>query len=619
MLTSLLCAWMSLGSPNGLALIVTNNRSSAAERPDLQYADDDGAQYADVFADLLGAERVTLLTSFDPASRPLHGAWVERASEPTLANLRAAVATIGRRAAELDAADVYLVFAGHGDVANGEGYLDLADGRLTAAALDEEVVTPIASTRVHLIIDSCNSYFMLNPRRPGGRRQKAELDVRGLLERHPNVGALLSTSAEAVTYEWSEIQSGIFSYEVRSGLRGGADANNDGQVSYDELGAFVAVANAAVVNELYRPRVFMRAPATDAAGVFARLSSDSRAVILPAEQQVRITLRDERGVRLLDAHKEAGTTLTLHLPASGAVTLTSWDAREAHAPRRHHLAAAPGRFAIDELPAPVAVVAGRGEAPVFGRLFAEPFGVRALAAAQPSADVAAPFGVTRRDVDHLQRHLELVGQLDRQTRGASVITGALVLGALAAPLIVVAQNYDLTTGEKFYVWGLPAGVAGGLVLGTALSELQLASYPFEDDLRAAASLPEDERAVAVWRVREAFRAEAEREARMRKILGGVGLVGGTAALGLGTALAVARRDHDAEVSPVAYVGIAEGAVLALMGAYWLTLGKMPVERSYAIYSAGENPLLEPASRTLSVTPIVAPTTAGVTLGLAARF
>jgi len=42
------------------------------------------------------------------------------------------------------------------------------------------------------------------------------------------VGVFLSTSAESEVFGWSELQSGVFSHAVRSGLMGAADANHDG-------------------------------------------------------------------------------------------------------------------------------------------------------------------------------------------------------------------------------------------------------------------------------------------------------------------------------------------------------------------------------------------------------
>ena len=39
---------------SGYALVITNNRSLELSRPDLHYADDDGAKYADLLRELAG-------------------------------------------------------------------------------------------------------------------------------------------------------------------------------------------------------------------------------------------------------------------------------------------------------------------------------------------------------------------------------------------------------------------------------------------------------------------------------------------------------------------------------------------------------------------------------------
>jgi hypothetical protein len=43
------------------------------------------------------------------------------------------------------------------------------------------------------------------------------------------------------------------SHELRSALRGAADADRDARVTYAELGAFLKVANRAIPNERFRP------------------------------------------------------------------------------------------------------------------------------------------------------------------------------------------------------------------------------------------------------------------------------------------------------------------------------------------------------------------------------
>src|SRR5262249_17771567 len=149
--------------------------------------------------------------------------------------------------------DFYFVFAGHGNVKNGQGYITLEDMRITGSDL-ADMVAKIPATRVHVIADACASYFLAYARGPGGERRPVSgfQDSRELAS-DPRVGLLLSTSSARESHEWEGFQAGVFSHEVRSGLYGAADADGDGQVSYREIAAFVSKANAAIPNERFRP------------------------------------------------------------------------------------------------------------------------------------------------------------------------------------------------------------------------------------------------------------------------------------------------------------------------------------------------------------------------------
>src|SRR5260370_4200525 len=256
-----------------LALIVTNNGGGGLGRPDLHYADDDGAKYYEVFRTIATEDATFLLTHFDRDTDRLFAHLRGKAQTPDGAHVDAASRELAQRARSALAlgksVDFYFVFAGHGDVDQGQGFIELADGHLTGDDL-EALLKSIPSTRSHVILDSCNSFFVLGARKAGGQHFATSEDAaRKLSERLPNVGLFLSTSADGKVFEWSELQSGIFSHAVRSGLAGAADANGDGIVSYAELRAFVNVASPVVRNPAYRPQVFARAPGgRDGAALF---------------------------------------------------------------------------------------------------------------------------------------------------------------------------------------------------------------------------------------------------------------------------------------------------------------------------------------------------------------
>ncbi|HVH45972.1 MAG TPA: caspase family protein, partial [Labilithrix sp.] len=248
-------------APASFALVVGSNLSVDPELAPLKYADDDAARYFDLFR-LLGA-RTYLLARLDDNTRRLHPQAAAEAVEPRRAQLERAVSQLAADVVQASARNVrtvvYVVYAGHGNVKDGQGYLTLEDARVTGTDL-AEIVRRIPATRVHVIADACASYFLAHARGPGGQRRPLAGFRSSALADDPRVGLLLSTSSARESHEWDAFQSGVFSHEVRSGLYGAADADGDGVVSYSEIAAFVARAGSAVPNEKYRPEVYARPP-----------------------------------------------------------------------------------------------------------------------------------------------------------------------------------------------------------------------------------------------------------------------------------------------------------------------------------------------------------------------
>lgn len=94
---------------------------------------------------------------------------------------------------------------------------------------------------------------------PGGQRRALDISL-APAHAPENTGFILSTSSGRDSHEWDRYQSGVFSYQVRSALRGAADADRDATISYAELGVFLQRANAAIANPRYRPDFAIRPP-----------------------------------------------------------------------------------------------------------------------------------------------------------------------------------------------------------------------------------------------------------------------------------------------------------------------------------------------------------------------
>lgn len=567
----------------GYALIVTNNHSLELSRPDLKYADDDGAKYADLFSEAFGRDRVALLTEFDPDSRRLYPRWVAAAKAPSRANLKRAVKELARIIAadreQGSLTEVYIVLAGHGDIDKGQGFVELSDGRLTATALEFELVRAIKADRIHLIIDSCNSYFMLNPRKPGGKRWKVDTDsANNLVEKYPHVGATLSTSAESVTYEWSTLQSGIFSYEVRSALRGGADVDNDGRVRYDELAAFVSTANSGIVNELYRPRVFVQGPNHDNRSVLMQLDSMTRVLELPSAAK-RVTVRDAYGVRLLDVNKEAGGPLRLRLPV-GDENLAIYETVQGGHGQRTQIAyyeaptvdASVGLVALTrQSPA----VTSRGESPVFSQLFSEPFGplaMRAYTASAPQRD-AMVYGVSKREAERLSEFLALTARPARRARlweGAGSLVGSAVFVGAGAVLFTYGPEVVSVSRRQANLMGaVYVGIGGVLAVNGALSLSRTTeAEKIQSEFVAADQQDEAARTLAVLTAERRIDALLRLEHKERRIGAGLQIGFGSAMLGGGVALAAVASTNSELGPPMVFAAgsaLVAGALLVGKG------------------------------------------------------
>jgi hypothetical protein len=285
----------------------------------------------------------------------------------------------------------------------------------------------------------------------------------------PNVGVFLSTSAEGEAYEWSEIQSGIFSHLVRSGLMGAADANADGAVSYLELAGFVDTATLDVRNPNMRPHVFARGPG----------ASDTTTIALPAAMTavrrfelsdadvLRVRVRDRDGLPLFDAHTEPGGVLHVAMPdawASGAVVERTRRVAGADALRRWYaLPEPPETVTLAALSELAPSNATRGPDETFHLLFAQPFGARAFTAylARRSAAPPVVYGVTKEDLVRMQLVLDQFAVAERGKRLRDSVGGFGAGGlALGAGIGVLHVDDDATAKERRQAHWLGGGLLG---------------------------------------------------------------------------------------------------------------------------------------------------------------
>jgi hypothetical protein len=346
---SLFCATSAWARP--YAVVVAQNRGDDPHMKPLEYADDDGVKTWELLS--LYSERVSLFAVLDRDTARLHPTAAAQAEVPERSAILARLARYNEEmAADLqrgEEPELFFVYAGHGDIdASGQGYISLADGRLTRAELYRDVVAASKARFVHVVIDACKSYFMVSSR---GRNDEwhddsvpPEVDrsverVRAFLagkqlDDHPRAGVIVATSGDQKTHEWSRYRAGVFSHELRSALAGAADVNGDGRVEYSELRAFLAAANARVVNPEARLDVFAQPPALDRRHPIIDLGRahgriPSRRLHFGPDLSGPYFVEDERGIRYADVNKEPGSAFDVLVEAERAYWVRRGDGAQA--------------------------------------------------------------------------------------------------------------------------------------------------------------------------------------------------------------------------------------------------------------------------------------------------
>jgi Caspase domain len=441
---ALLLLLMSLpaGAIERYAVVIGNNRPEGAREVTLRYADDDAAATHRLLREA-GVHSV-LLTTFD--------ADTARLTEPLRPDGPATWTALSRTlettfAAMPREAELFLFYSGHGDVAHGEGYVVLEDARLTRRMLHQLLVRSPAR-RNHVVIDACKSYFLAFGRGPGGSRSEyahafADAQLPSALA---NTGFVLSTSSDHDSHEWERFSAGVFSYEVRSALRGAADLDGNGHISYAELGAFLSTANEAIANPRFRPDFAVRPPAGALDGEI--LAWPGQPATTVGGELGHVYVETAAGERLLDGHAAAGQTLALYLPPARPLFVRRGD------DSMEYTLSQPGPTSLAELTPAPPISARKGALHLaFEQLFAEAFGPAKLMA-------------------FAARHAEAERLLDRaRSDERSRRTTRLALGWSAAALLTAGVILSAVTIERYHT-GLGASQRERVTLNETLSGLE---------------------------------------------------------------------------------------------------------------------------------------------------
>ncbi len=303
------------------AIVVGNNTSDNPRVKPLRFADDDAIATHRLLVQA-GVESRLLLNP-DKDTQRLHPGLAPDGPprrEDLLELFQRQAARMQELADRGVKAEFLLIYSGHGNVAHGEGYIVLEGGKLTRRDLYSEILAKSPANRNHVIVDACKSYFLAFGKGPGGERRaySRNLIQKVAPSRLANTGFVLSTSSDRDSHEWGRFQAGVFSHEVRSALRGGADVDGDGSVTYGELGAFLRTANMNVVNARYRPDFILRPPGDSPGELSEEIicwPGNQDVLVLDDASWGHVYMETSRGVRVVDLHPSAVGRFVIHLPS----------------------------------------------------------------------------------------------------------------------------------------------------------------------------------------------------------------------------------------------------------------------------------------------------------------
>ena len=423
------------GNVERFAIVIGNNKPEKLGSAVLRYADDDAVATHRLLVQA-GVDS-TLLVRLDEDSRGLypelgeHGLArsqdIDRAFARAFVNIRTSTDR-GKRA------ELLVFYSGHGDVDQGEGYVVLEEGRLTRTKL-YSFLAQSPAVQNHVFVDACKSYYLAFDKGPGGHRSSYAQPFIG--EAIPaaltNTGFVLSTSSDRDSHEWERFQAGILSHELRSALRGAADVNGDGRVTYAELGAFLSAANQSIPNPRFRPDFMVRPPGRDLRREVLRWSSEVPALYLREALVDHFYVETARGERVLDAHPAMQQSLALHVPTERPLFVRLNDETAEYVVTSHE----PVR--VETLVAVTPEIGHRGALNLaFEKLFASPFGNADVLSFTRRGDALLVVDASPRD---RPRPRQLVG----------TVSGSIAVGAAATALtlsLISAQRYSSGAGAS---------------------------------------------------------------------------------------------------------------------------------------------------------------------------
>jgi hypothetical protein len=278
------------------AFIVGSNEGGGVRIP-LQYATSDAKSFAQVMMEMGGL-------SWDDSVILLNPNYTEFAQGMKKMSTIMAEATANHERREF-----ILYYSGHSDE---EGLL-LGPNRYSYKKLRSDITNIPADVHI-AILDSCSSGALT--RSKGGLRKPAFLlDASNVTEGH---AFLTSSSADEAAQESDRIQASFFTHYLVSGLRGAADATNDGKVTLNE--AYHYAFNETLAST-EKTRYGAQHPTYDISLtgtgdiVLTDLRETSAGLAVSKEISGRLFVRDHHGSLVVELNKPRGNQIDLGLEA----------------------------------------------------------------------------------------------------------------------------------------------------------------------------------------------------------------------------------------------------------------------------------------------------------------
>lgn len=219
-------------SPLFLCVIIGNNHSLMPGMITLRYADDDALRIGETFRRGNPTARVIVLVDPDEDTQKQYPG---KHTPPTLANWKSTMAAVKKEIAAAHAegrtVTLFFYFAGHGEQ---QWALHLADGLLPRKTFLEDLAHAHPDT-IMALMDAC---FLGQGSSGGGKVVDPSALVTGLdLKTQPNNMGSIAPSDK--TGEPGYLQGGLVTSIALTGLLGPADLDNNGRISFWELGKYI--------------------------------------------------------------------------------------------------------------------------------------------------------------------------------------------------------------------------------------------------------------------------------------------------------------------------------------------------------------------------------------------